>query len=297
MLFSYSRSHELRERLRRTMCDSTNGPPILLPHQPRTIYPLPRPSPAAILPLLHTSEVHRLSHYASTTFKFKLNMLPSVDAATSVLLLSPTLPLVIGLVLALYVGIRVLTSTPRLPPGPRGFPLIGNALDFPKEDQGRKFHDLSKQYGELALYVLTSMISFDYPRRYRSPQDIWPTYYSSRNIPSCARPTGQTVCYLLRQTAIDHGQAVRSASFSLLYVFGIQLIASYVAPIIRTAFTEWATTLVEYGPRWRTHRRALHQELGAEFVSKYRTVQLQIAHELLRKLLQDPTHFLKHIET
>ncbi|KAI0793615.1 CyP450 monooxygenase [Fomes fomentarius] len=63
-----------------------------------------------------------------------------------------------------------------------------------------------------------------------------------------------------------------------------------------TAFTEWATTLVEYGPRWRTHRRALHQELGAEFVSKYRTVQLQIAHELLRKLLQDPTHFLKHIE-
>ncbi|KAI0687567.1 cytochrome P450 [Earliella scabrosa] len=37
-----------------------------------------------------------------------------------------------------------------LPPGPPGWPIIGNALDFPKHDRGRGFKELSAKYGDLA---------------------------------------------------------------------------------------------------------------------------------------------------
>ncbi|KAI0742050.1 CyP450 monooxygenase [Daedaleopsis nitida] len=36
-----------------------------------------------------------------------------------------------------------------LPPGPRGWPIIGNALDFPKDNLGRGLRDICAQYGEL----------------------------------------------------------------------------------------------------------------------------------------------------
>lgn len=38
-----------------------------------------------------------------------------------------------------------------LPPGPKGYPVIGNIMDLPKEKAWLGYHELSKQYGEYQI--------------------------------------------------------------------------------------------------------------------------------------------------
>ena len=42
---------------------------------------------------------------------------------------------------------RLLGRHQRLPPGPKGWPLVGNIFDFPTTDQARAFRDLAPNYG------------------------------------------------------------------------------------------------------------------------------------------------------
>lgn len=56
--------------------------------------------------------------------------------------------LLAGLIAALVVRKWLLkTSSHSYPPGPSGWPVVGNAFDFPQVDQGRAFRDLCTQYG------------------------------------------------------------------------------------------------------------------------------------------------------
>ena len=42
-------------------------------------------------------------------------------------------------------------SRPPLPPGPKGYPVIGNLLDMPPNHVWEKFGELSNQYGALSF--------------------------------------------------------------------------------------------------------------------------------------------------
>ena len=50
------------------------------------------------------------------------------------------------------------------------------------------------------------------------------------------------------------------------------------------------------GPELRRHRRVFHQAFGAETIPRYRAVQKEIIHGLLRNLLHEPGQFVDHIE-
>ena len=40
-----------------------------------------------------------------------------------------------------------------LPPGPKGYPVIGNILDIPATQQWKAFYEWSKTYGQLVAYI------------------------------------------------------------------------------------------------------------------------------------------------
>ena len=60
---------------------------------------------------------------------------------------------------------------------------------------------------------------------------------------------------------------------------------------------EWATFLTRYGPRFRLHRRLLHEVLHAKAAVTYHDKQLQSAYEMLNHLLDDPTRYDAHFTT
>ncbi|KAN0081290.1 Cytochrome P450 [Tylopilus felleus] len=60
---------------------------------------------------------------------------------------------------------------------------------------------------------------------------------------------------------------------------------------------EWPTSSARYGPRFRLHRRLLHQVFHAKAALDYRDKQLQRAYELLTHLLDDPARYSEHFTT
>ena len=53
---------------------------------------------------------------------------------------------------------------------------------------------------------------------------------------------------------------------------------------------------MNYGPRWRQHRRMMHTTMAPEVVPEYEGVQSTIARRFLRDLLRDPQDLASHIK-
>ncbi|KAH9937810.1 cytochrome P450 [Epithele typhae] len=66
-------------------------------------------------------------------------------------------------------------------------------------------------------------------------------------------------------------------------------------PMIDIAGFAWAMPVQPYGPWWRRHRRAVHQYFNANAVAKYAAFQKLESHRLVRRLIENPQDFLKHI--
>ncbi|KAI0373553.1 CyP450 monooxygenase [Pilatotrama ljubarskyi] len=58
---------------------------------------------------------------------------------------------------------------------------------------------------------------------------------------------------------------------------------------------DWVLTVLNYGPRWRRHRRAFHQFFNPAAVLPYRPSQELEAHRFAQRLIDDPKHFLHHV--
>ncbi|OAX31349.1 cytochrome P450, partial [Rhizopogon vinicolor AM-OR11-026] len=60
---------------------------------------------------------------------------------------------------------------------------------------------------------------------------------------------------------------------------------------------DYSTAFMSYGNRWRLHRKFMHQSFRQDVAPNFRSMQVTKAHELLLNLLEDPSHFPKHLET
>jgi cytochrome P450 len=53
--------------------------------------------------------------------------------------------------------------------------------------------------------------------------------------------------------------------------------------------------LMPYGPRWRRHRRVFHDHFNPGVISKYHPTLHRETRALLRRLLETPEDFMRHI--
>ncbi len=53
---------------------------------------------------------------------------------------------------------------------------------------------------------------------------------------------------------------------------------------------------MNYGPRWRQHRRAMRLTMAADVVPQYEAIQSGVAGDFLQALLRNPQDLASHIK-
>jgi hypothetical protein len=101
-------------------------------------------------------------------------------------------------IIVLYTARYFASPYRKLPPGPRGYPIIGNLFDMRGTGQWLKFSEWQKKYGEFVTSNLPDArafpLTFEYiiSRRSHIPQRSWPTgshYQLSKSWHSTSRST------------------------------------------------------------------------------------------------------------
>ncbi|TFK92448.1 cytochrome P450 [Polyporus arcularius HHB13444] len=58
----------------------------------------------------------------------------------------------------------------------------------------------------------------------------------------------------------------------------------------------WLFALMNYGQEWRLHRRAFHQQMGADVITRYEPIELKTSRRLLKHLLRSPKDLEAHVK-
>ncbi|KZO94969.1 cytochrome P450 [Calocera viscosa TUFC12733] len=153
--------------------------------------------------------------------------------------------------LVLLVGWRLLGKKKLpLPPGPKGYPVVGNLFDMPKENDSPVYSEWQKTYGDMIhisvlgkhfLIISSLKVAADLLQK-RS------TYYSGR----------------------------------MRFIFGGELCHHNHSMVLQE------------GAYHREMRKCGHRALNSTAVKQWQWLEEEAAHETLRRLLQNPTDFVKH---
>ena len=103
-----------------------------------------------------------------------------------------------------------------LPPGPKGYPLVGNVFDMPVNKPWVVFDEWRKTYGK--TYILINGLSpqiTGYFRWYNIPQCSWRTSRNFKFLGSRHRPVREKVFKLLRQKTDDYDEWIVCITFLL----------------------------------------------------------------------------------
>ena len=93
-----------------------------------------------------------------------------------------------------------------LPPGPKGYPLIGNLFDMPADKPWVVYDEWRKTYGKPFTFNRLSPQITWYFRWHDIPQCSWPTLCNFKFLGYHHRPVWETVFQLLRQKAFDYAE-------------------------------------------------------------------------------------------
>ena len=175
-----------------------------------------------------------------------------------------------------------------LPPGPKGYPIIGNLFDMPTQSSWLVYDEWRKTYGKsFAINGQSPKITGLF-RRYDIPQFSWPTFCNFKFLGSHLGPVREAVYKLFRQKGDDYVAWTVSITFVLPQ--------EYLKNADRCRMN-WriSLALIPYGLWWRRHRRLFHEHFHRNAVKKYQPIQRQEVQAFLSRLLVTPDNFIRHI--
>ena len=175
-----------------------------------------------------------------------------------------------------------------LPPGPKGYPLIGNLFDMPIDKPWLVYDDWCKTYGKSLMIGLLSLQRFSvFDRWYDISQCPWPPLFDFRLLWTDHWPFREKVFKLLGQNATTYaGWAVCIRFLASLTLWK------------KTWFRmkwDFNISIQPYGVGWRRHRKSFHHFFNIDAVSKYLPIQRREVRAFLGRLLDTPDNFLHHI--
>lgn len=167
-----------------------------------------------------------------------------------------------------------------LPPGPKGYPIIGNMLDIPKDLPWKTFKEWTKVYGLCLLYACSSADQFLTAFRWRALlEPTWRFYHCTRVNSSGLRPPRKAIRFIFRQTCIHIAQNVSSLdrhghffpAYVSLDVMGLELQFHVLLTRVENPSTRVPPTF------------------NSRAVPKYQPIQLRECRRFLQRILQSPS--------
>lgn len=149
----------------------------------------------------------------------------------------------------------------RLPPGPKGWPIVGNTFQIPSKDQKSILTELTRTYGEMYFSNEFSDSRFTV----KLGGSTWVYLNSSRVI----------------RELLDHRG-------------GIYCSKPHTPYLSETLSGGHRMALMEYGPRWRKIRKAMGMFTSMTEVKKFsKSMELEST-VMMHEYLHDPENYFQH---
>ncbi|KAK4703373.1 hypothetical protein P7C70_g2845, partial [Phenoliferia sp. Uapishka_3] len=178
-----------------------------------------------------------------TSFAFDTSTLPTFAIPTFLL----------AAALALFILRVKPASKGKLPPGPAGYPLVGNLYQLPAKRPWVKMEEWTREFGP--IYTL---------------------YLGQKPLIVLGRAS--TALALLDQRSAIYSSRARMVMASELVSRGLRM------------------TFMQYGPKWRSQRKLLHQLTKPDAAKSYEPIQEFESAQLIRDLGKTPLAYWGHAQ-
>ena len=173
-----------------------------------------------------------------------------------------------------------------LPPGPKGYPLIGNLFDLPIITPWLVYEKWCNTYGE-HLKIISN--GFSVPNNILGDM----VYFSVLGKHFLVLGSLRRISDLLEQRSSNYSDRMQIPMLELYVSDSFHLKNVQIFVFYRMGW-DFATSLIPYGTRWRKQRRSFQEHFHINKVYKYMPIQKREVHAFLRRLLVTPEDFILH---
>ncbi|KAF8259817.1 cytochrome P450 [Lactarius quietus] len=158
------------------------------------------------------------------------------------------------------------------PPGPKGYPIIGNLFDIPNAFIYKRFREMSRELSGYPLHRYFSIFSDESPR---ADSDIIHLQVFTFHLIVC-NSKGVADDLLDKRSSI---YSDRPRMPMMVELMGLG----------------WSLGFTPYNEWWKNSRRLFHKYFQPSTVPQFRPKQTKATHGFLQKLLDSPEHFHQHM--